>query len=364
MTTPRSASPPSPRDRKGFGGHGGYGGHRGAPPATPKFAAIDLGTNNCRLLVASPRGPAGPGPMGPGGFRVVDAFSRIVRLGEGVAATGRLSEDAMDRTVAALSVCAQKMRQRGVTHSRSIATQACRLAENGPEFLDRVEAETGLVFDLITPQEEAALAAQGCTDLIAEDAEAVCVFDIGGGSTEMSWQRIEDGRPRTVAWTSFPFGVVTLAERHGGREVSRGDYEEMIAHVARQVEAFVEAAPIREAWGGGRAHLIGTSGTVTSLAGVKMRLPRYDRRSVDGAWITAEEAAEVSEDLRSMGFDHRCSEPCIGPQRADLVVPGCAILEGIMRVWPSDRIRVGDRGLREGMLIEMMEAARGNSARS
>ena len=324
-----------------------------APRARPpRYGAIDLGTNNCRLLIAAPT------RQGPGreeeGFRVVDAFSRIVRLGEGVTATGRLSDDAMDRTVDALAVCADKMRARGVTASRAIATQACRLAANGEAFLRRVRRDTGLDFDLITPEEEAQLAAKGCLDLIARGAEGVLVFDIGGGSTEMSWLRLIDGQPRTAAWVSLPFGVVTLAEEHGAREMDRAAYDAMVERVAREVRAFTDAAPLSPLFDGRRAHLIGTSGTVTSLAGVKMRLPRYVRREVDGAWLTANEVADVSEALRGMGHDHRCSEPCIGPERADLVVPGCAILEGIMRVWPSDRVRVGDRGLREGMLLELM----------
>jgi exopolyphosphatase/guanosine-5'-triphosphate,3'-diphosphate pyrophosphatase len=342
MTDAAQASPARrPRARGGAAG-----------TAAPRFAAIDLGTNNCRLLVAA--------PTRNGGFRVVDAFSRIVRLGEGLGATGRLSEAAMARTIEALKVCAAKMRQRRVTRSRAIATQACRLAANGPDFLREIEAQTGLAFDLITPEEEAALAARGCSDLIEDGAPGVLVFDIGGGSTEMSWIRREGGRLATEAWTSFPFGVVTLAEKHAARDMDRNAYEAMVAEVAREVAGFAETGTMRALWEAGGAHLIGTSGTVTSLAGVKMRLPRYTRRAVDGAWLTARDVAEVSEALRVMGFDRRCAEPCIGPDRADLVVPGCAILEGIMRVWPSDRVRVGDRGLREGMLLELMaaEAAR------
>ena len=327
---------------------------RDAPPRrpAPRYAAIDLGTNNCRLLVAAPR-RAGEGLAG---LRVVDAFSRIVRLGEGVSGSGRLSEAAMDRTVAALTVCARKMRERGVTRSRAIATQACRLAANGPDFLRRVREETGLGLDLISPEEEARLAALGCADLIDAEAKAVLVFDIGGGSTEMSWIATGDGLPRTLAWTSFPFGVVTLAEASGGRDMDRAAYEAMVARVADEVRGFAGPAALEGLFGTRAAHLIGTSGTVTSLAGVKMRLPRYNRRDVDGSWLSADDVETVSEQLRAMGLSRRAAEPCIGPARADLVVPGCAILQGIMRVWPSERVRVGDRGLREGMLIELMRA--------
>ena len=306
------------------------------------------------------------------GLRVVDAFSRIVRLGEGVSRTGALSPEAMDRTVAALRVCARKMLERGVTRSRAIATQACRLADNGEAFLDRVRRETGLHLDLIPPEEEARLAALGCTDLIDADAEAVLVFDIGGGSTEMSWIATDGPLPRTLAWTSFPFGVVTMAEKvgaekagaekAGGRDMDRAAYEAMVGEVADAVRGFAGPAALRDMFGTPRAHLIGTSGTVTSLAGVKMRLPRYNRRDVDGTWLSAGDVEAVSESLRAMGFSRRAAEPCIGAERADLVVPGCAILQGIMQVWPSERVRVGDRGLREGMLIELMRADRTEAA--
>ena len=332
--------------------------------AAPRYGAIDLGTNNCRLLVAAPRRQGD----GLAGLRVVDAFSRIVRLGEGVSRTGALSPEAMDRTVAALRVCARKMRERGVTRSRAIATQACRLADNGEAFLGRVRRETGLHLDLISPEEEARLAALGCTDLIDAKAEAVLVFDIGGGSTEMSWIATDGPLPRTLAWTSFPFGVVTMAEKaaaagkEGARDMDRAAYEAMVEEVADAVRGFAGPAAIEGLFGTSRAHLIGTSGTVTSLAGVKMRLPRYNRRDVDGTWLSARDVEAVSERLRAMGFPRRAAEPCIGAERADLVVPGCAILQGIMRVWPSERVRVGDRGLREGMLIELMRADRTEAA--
>ena len=324
------------------------------PPPTfsPKYAPIDLGTNNCRLLIASPHKK---------GFRVVDAYSQIVRLGEGVSRSGKLSDDAMDRTVEALKICAEKVKNRKVTSLRSIATQACRMAENGDAFLTRIRNETGLTFDLITPEEEAGLSVRGCLDLTDPNSEAILVFDIGGGSTEISWiRRIKpatDTRPprhRIVAWTSIPLGVVSVSERFGGNDLSRERYEEIVDLVAEKVREFDGAEELRPIFEAGDAHLLGTSGTVTSIAGFHLGLKKYIRREVDGIWLASERALTLSEKLRSMTNEQRMREPCIGSERADLVVPGCAILEGIVKAWPSSRIRVADRGLREGILAELI----------
>ncbi len=329
------------------------GGRRFDRQADPqeKFAALDLGTNNCRLLIASPRGR---------GFRIFDAFSRIVRLGEGVAATGALSDDAMARTLDALRVCAEKIARRGVVRTRCIATQACRAASNGPEFLDRVAAETGLRFEIISPAEEARLAVTGCGELLDHEAPAGLIFDIGGGSTEVSWvrPRIKEGRPRTpeiLAWTSMPLGVVNLSEHHGGREMSSSAYGALVAVIREQIAAFGDPAGLRAVFAEGRGHFLGTSGTVTSIAGVHLGLPRYRRDRVDGVWLSAQEVRGVSGRLRAMSYDERANEPCIGTERADLVVCGCAILEALLLEWPVTRIRVADRGLREGILLGLAQ---------
>ncbi len=328
-----------------------------------RYAALDLGTNNCRLLIASPRGKS---------MRIVDAFSRIVRLGENLSRTGKLSDAAMDRTIEVLSVCAEKIRYRGVSHMRLVATQACRGAENGKSFLDRVKSETGLSLEIINTQEEARLAMLGCKDLFDSAAKAVLVFDIGGGSTEISWIRLkpnknlqgrsdsEEAIPESeiVAWSSLPFGVVSLAEHWDGREINRKTYDAIVAQVREAVRAIGDEANLKGIFESGQAHLLGTSGTVTSIAGVHLKLERYRRMDVDGLWLSAECISEVSEELRAMNFETRANQPCIGRERADLVVCGCAILEAIMMEWPSDRVRVADRGLREGMLIELGERDR------
>jgi len=326
---------------------------------SPVYGAIDLGTNNCRMLLAHRTGS---------GFQVIDAFSRVVRLGEGVAAEGNLSEEAMDRAVEALKVCAGKIRRHKDIKHRSIATQACRMAGNGAEFLERVRAETGLEFDLISPEEEARLAVHGCVDLLDPDKDAALVIDIGGGSTELSWVDLAEwrkrggpesgGRPPMKSWTSTPVGVVTLSERFPEREDREAWYNDMKSYAAKLMKTPRGARAMRPVFEEGRGHLVGTSGTVTSMAGVHLRLPRYDRSRVDGLWMSGEEALAACARLRDLDVAGRALEPTIGADRAELVLAGCAIYEAVAEAWPADRLRVGDRGLREGMLLNLMRKTR------
>jgi exopolyphosphatase / guanosine-5'-triphosphate,3'-diphosphate pyrophosphatase len=313
------------------------------------YAALDLGTNNCRLLIARPTAD---------GFRVIDAFSRIIRLGEGVASSRRISETAIKRAVEALLVCRDKMRARGVRRARLIATEACRAAENGEEFRTRVAEEAGLELEIVDSATEARLAAAGCTELFDPAASGVILFDIGGGSSEVVRLNRPNGvrrgppQPDIVGWASLPVGVVTLAERYGGTVVPREVYDAMVEEVATLVEKFAEEH--RGDLDG--FHMLGTSGTVTTIAGVFLRLRRYDRRRVDGCWLSDDQVSRVVGELMAMSFDERAANPCIGAERADLVLAGCAILDAIRRFFPCDRLRVADRGLREGMLVEMMRA--------
>jgi exopolyphosphatase / guanosine-5'-triphosphate,3'-diphosphate pyrophosphatase len=343
-----------PRVRPPWGRRGpGRQGARGWPPAPERngatYAALDLGTNNCRLLVARPTAD---------GFRVIDAFSRIIRLGEGVSASGRISEAAIDRALAALAVCRDKMRNRGVTRARLIATEACRAAGNRLEFLERVRAEVGLDLEIVDRETEALLAATGCTPLVDPAADFVILFDIGGGSSELI--RLGRGEaapggppvPEICGWISLPLGVVTLAERHGGIRVDRAIYEAMVAEVTVHVAPFAAAHGPQIA--GKSIHMLGTSGTVTTIAGVFLELPRYDRRQVDGCWLRDAQVSGVLDRLVAMSYDERVANPCIGAERADLVLAGCAILEAIRRAFPCERLRVADRGLREGMLVQLM----------
>lgn len=324
----------------------------------PVFAALDLGTNNCRLLLAQPTRD---------GFRVVDGYSQIVRLGEGMAATGRLSEAAMARAYQALGACAQRIESRSPVAVGCIATQACRIATNGPAFLERVRADFGLRFDVISTKDEAELSVLGCAGLLDPACEVALIVDIGGGSTELSWVSpravIEaTGRgvlnPPILSWGSAQLGVVTVAESEPEPETDADAwYQERVDWIAAQLAQMGDAS-LRAAFEQGRAHIVGTSGTVTSLAGVHLGLTRYVRSRVDGLWMSADECRAVIDDLRSKSIAERAANPCIGKDRADLVVPGGAILDAVLRLWPATRIRVADRGLREGVLMRLMAAHR------
>ncbi len=312
------------------------------------YAAIDLGTNNCRLLVAR---------RTRDGFRVVDAFSRVVRLGEGVRTHGHLSDEAMDRAVEALEACAEKMSRRGVTRSWSIATEACRLADNGEAFRARVKERTGLELDIISTEREARLALEGCRPLIEPWADYALVFDIGGGSTEIIWVDCRGESPELMDWISLPSGVVTLTEALHGHDPNAADYHHMLDVVRGQLAEFSAKHGLKGDSAHAKVQLLGTSGTVTTLAGIHLNLPRYDRRRVDGAWVPSKSLIEISHRLAASDYDGRVAEPCIGEERADLVVAGCAIMEAIMIEWPTDKVRVADRGLREGMLLQLMAEA-------
>ena len=313
-------------------------------PGAEVYAALDLGTNNCRLLIACPT---------EDGFRVVDSFSRIIRLGEGISATGCISDAAIERAIAALSVCRDKIKSRKARRLRLIATEACRAASNAEGFRKRVAAETGIRLEVIDRETEAALAVIGCSPLIDPLGRGAILFDIGGGSSELV--RIErDPRagatPRIKAWMSIPLGVVTLAEHFGGRDVTAQSYAAMTAEVAKHVEPF--AAEHSGDLAG--MHLLGTSGTVTTLAGIHLNLHRYDRRRVDGIWMNDADITATIARLLRMSYQERAANHCISVERADLVLAGCAILDAIRDAFPLPRLRVADRGLREGMLVEMM----------
>jgi exopolyphosphatase/guanosine-5'-triphosphate,3'-diphosphate pyrophosphatase len=329
------------------------------------YAALDLGTNNCRLMIATVTNSQ---------FRIVEAFSRIVRLGEGLGLSGRLHDRAMERALRALKICAEKIEKRGVVRVRAVATQACRVARNGRDFVRRVESETGLKLTIISPEEEARLSVAGCASLLdGGDLDprprAALVMDVGGGSTELSWVDLappEAGGggatrravPRPRYWISLPVGVVTLAEsfpepQDGGTQAW---FEDMVGDVTGRLKDFTGADPLRAAFANGEAYIVGTSGAITSLAGMHLGLERYDRSKVDGLWMEHDHCRSVIDRLLQLGRPGRELEPCIGRDRADLVLAGAAILEAVLRLWPCQHLRVADRGLREGLLLSMTKA--------
>jgi len=329
-----------------------FNGPAGGNPPVPRrghhrdiYGALDLGTNNCRLLIARPS---------DGGFTVLDAFSRIVRLGHGLSVRGKLSQESMDRAVEALSICADKLRRRHVTLARSVATEACRRAVNGRDFVSRVKRETGIALEIISPHEEARLAMLGCHKLLEPGDGPALIFDIGGGSTELVLVEQGETAPRIRAWWSAPWGVVSLTESEGREAIEGKDrvaaYARMRERVLRSFAHFVEMLPDKLE----NVRLLGTSGTVTTLASVHLALPAYDRRLIDGLHVPVGDMRRISTMIAEMDFGQRSGLPCIGTERADMVVAGCAILEAILDIWPADTLGIADRGIREGILRSLM----------
>ena len=316
----------------------------------PAFAALDLGTNNCRMLVAAPWRDS---------FRVLDSFSRIVRLGEGLHNTGRLNPDAMERALAALRACAARLERRPVRGLRAVATEACRRAANGAAFLARVKQETGLDIGVITSREEAELALESCSPLLAGCGRRALLFDIGGGSTELAWVRLgTNGRAELIGYASLPVGVVSLAERFGEASFCPEGFDAMVDDVVARLQAFEAVHCIGREIRDGGVQLLGTSGTVTTLAGVALGLSRYRRPLVDGTVLSAEVADAALTSLRELGREGLEAHPCVGPERVEFVLPGCAVFAALVRMWPAPRVIVADRGLREGMLLRMIRGGR------
>ena len=339
-----------PRHRRG----GGKGRSKASQSST--YAAIDLGTNNCRLLIAKDTGDS---------FRIIDSYSRVVRLGKGLAATGRLSDESMDAAVEAIGVCASRIKSKRVKRWRCVATEACRRATNGEEFLTRVKSETGISLEIISPRVESRLAVMGCLNLVDLTKDVALVIDIGGGSTELSWvdvRKLRDDRtnhrlyrPPISAWASLPIGVVTLSELVPEIDDKTAWYNELRDVVRQKIKEQGCETRFSNLFQQGRGHIIGTSGTITSLAGIHLKLPYYQRAKVDGLWLRSLDAVSVARDMGSRTFEERAAEPCIGKDRASLLVAGCAITDVLCEMWPSKMIRVADRGLREGMLIGLMQ---------
>lgn len=318
----------------------------------PVFAALDLGTNNCRLLVASPERAVGS--LVPA-IRVHDSFSRIVKLGENVSTSGILQDDAMERTLAALKVCQKKLAKFELLGTRFVATEACRRASNGPAFMQQIFNETGLHIEIIDTEEEARLAFMGCSSLLNEEHEQAIVFDIGGGSTEVMWVHKEAGGERIINdWLSVNFGVMNLADKFGGTNFADMAYGDMVKFMAERIAPFAASNHVSEALAAGNVQFLSTSGTVTTLAAIHFNLPRYDRNRIDGITLDIAQITATTKRLLAMRPSERFNHPCIGPERADYIISGCAIFEAISNLLPQGRVTIADRGVREGIILSLM----------
>lgn len=323
------------------------------------FAALDLGTNNCRLLIAKPENS---GDKAAGGLKVIDSFSRIVRLGEGLSATGELSPEAMNRTISALKVCHKKLERQPIMHARYVATEACRQASNSMVFLERVRKEAGLDIQVISTEEEAKLAFMGCATLLRPEPENALVFDIGGGSTEFMWVSLHEEAPANVLnpprirdWFSLPQGVMNLSEKFGGNAFAEVYFDELVEHLMDMMEEFDEKNGIRAAIEHDTVQMLSTSGTVTTLAAIHLGLARYERPKVDGLCLSTALLREATRKILKMRPSERFAHPCIGPDRSDYIISGCAIFEAICKLWHIPDITIADRGVREGIIISLIK---------
>lgn len=330
---------------------------RAVKPGEPVYAALDLGTNNCRLLIASLQETSGS--LVPH-IAVQDSFSRIVRLGEGVNATGILSEEAMERTLSALRICQRKIAKFDIAASRFVATEACRRASNSDVFMRRVEAETGMQIDVIDTEEEARLAFLGCSSLLTSDYKQAVVFDIGGGSTEVMWVSAkEEGGYQIRDWLSVNYGVMNLADKFGGSAFIDRVYNDMVAYMSERIAPFAQTTHIRDALDAGNVQFLSTSGTVTTLAAIHLDLPRYERSRIDGLTLDIPHIRAVTDRLLAMRPSERFNHPCIGVERADFIISGCAIFEAISDLWPEGSITIADRGVREGIILSLARGSHG-----
>ncbi len=325
----------------------------------PLFAALDLGTNNCRLLIARPI--AYPSRM-EHGIKVLDTFSRIVRLGEGLSVDHKFLPDAMNRTLIALKSCKKKLERFEIPYVRFVATEACRQAENSPEFLARVKEEIGIDIEIISNEEEAKLAFLGCSTLLNPQAENALVFDIGGGSTEFMWVKRDNAAPpemlcehRIVDWLSLDQGVMNLSEKFGGMAFAEEYFDEIVGHLVKRLREFDKKNKIADAIKTGKVQMLSTSGTLTTLAAIHLGLSHYERSRVDGYAFSMDDLRDAVQSILAMSAAERFASHCIGPDRSDYIISGCALFEAICTLWPVQQITIADRGVREGIIIHLMQ---------
>lgn len=315
------------------------------------YAAIDLGTNSCRLVIATPT---------PSSFHIVETFSRITRLGEGIINNNELSHAAIRRTINTLKVCSGVLEEYApIVRARYVATAACRRAKNCKYFLELVKKETNLDIEIISSHEEARLAVVGCVPLLNRHIKRALVFDIGGGSTEVSLARMTaSGKTLIEGYVSLPYGVVTVSEAFPNHEMTDLAYDTIIERTHKILNEFENKYHISQAIANQEIQVLGTSGTVTVLGAVFLNLSYYNRSVVDGLAMSRQDAMRTINKIRRIGDEGRKKHACIGASKADLTLAGCAIIEGLLSFWDISEITIADRGIREGILLDMMHKDR------
>ena len=313
------------------------------------IAALDLGTNNCRLLLAMPEGPA---------YRTICSFSKLVRLGEGVNESGRLNEAAMERTVAALSECAMKIQHFRPSHARYVATAACRKANNAAQFVRHVKQTIGLDLEIISPRQEASLAMAACFSVLDVRRSHALILDIGGGSTEIVWVSLNmEGGSELIDWDSLPCGVVALAERNSGHPKDLQSYKQVVKEVKELLMPFEASNNISSEIAGGNVQMIGMSGTIATLSAIHLNLEKYDSERVDGIGMSRKDVFNIIQELKEKVHGNRVEHPCIRVGQEDLIIPGCAILQAILETWPVSSVSVTNRSLTDGLVASMLPVA-------
>jgi exopolyphosphatase/guanosine-5'-triphosphate,3'-diphosphate pyrophosphatase len=327
-------------------------------------------------------------------LKVIDSFAKIISLGEGIKQTGVLSEEAIERTIVALRACKKKLDSHRIYKMRAVATEACRQASNTKSLIERVNSEIGVDLEVISPQEEARLVLKGCSGVISDEKNYGILMDIGGGSTEVVWLKINKGMTRptisVIDSISLPFGVVTISDTYTHSKNNQEIYTVLRKNILSTIDTFMKKNNIRTNFSKGDVQVITSSGTTTTLGSLTLGLSTYDRSSVDGKDFSSKKIVEVGEELLSrylsstpttvkLGkeknfitnkfFDHvldKSSEEfkIFAYNRMGLLAAGVVIINSILESIGDCLVRIADRGVREGILYDLMDSLRTGQSNS